>query len=120
MDCTMCGVIDCSGKQQCIFIPGKLLHFISIVRTSFCVSCASTKITPPPCYRGNDEFLSENYSATLEFVMLAVSSIHRSQISNAKHGCWTDKIRATGVFPALQLNTARFHQKCFAALKDGC
>ena len=42
-----------------------------------------------------------NVRATLEFAMLAVSSIHRSQISNAKHGCWTD--RATCVFPALQL-----------------
>ena len=66
MDCTMCGVVDCSGKQQYIFIPGEItrLHFYCEEhRLSF---CASTKITPPPCFWGNDEFLSENCSATLE------------------------------------------------------
>ena len=41
----------------------------------------------------------------------------RSQVSNAKHGCW--QRREICVFAALQLNTARFHQ-VFAASKDGC
>ena len=91
MDCT-CGVIDCSGKQQCIFIPEEMtpLHFYC-EEHRFVFPVLLLKLLRRRAIGGNDEFLSENYSATLEFVMLAVSSIHRSQVSNAKHGCWTDK-----------------------------
>ena len=115
----MCGVIDCSGKHQCIFIPGEIipLHFYC-EEHRFVFPALLLKLLGRRAIPETMKFFPKIIPPPWKFVMLAVSSIHRSQVSNAKHGCWTD--RETCVFPALQLNTARFHQKCFAALKDGC
>ena len=106
MDCTMCGAIDCSDKQQCIFIPGEItpLHFYCEDR--FVFPALLLKLLRRRAIGGTMNFFPKITPPPWKFVMLAVSSIHRSQVSNAKHGCWTD--RETCVFPALQLTPQDF------------
>ena len=115
----MCGVIDCSGKQQSVFIPGEIapLHFyceehrfvfpallLKLLRRRAIGGTMNffPKITPPPW----------NLSCVLV--------LPYTEVKLATRNMDVGQIRETCVFPALQLNTARFHQKCFAASKDGC
>ena len=118
----MFGVIDCSGKQQCIFIPGEItpLHFYC-EEHRFVLPALLLTLLRRARYWGNDEFLSQNYSATLE-ICHASCFLPYTEVKLATRNMDVGHIRETCVFPALQLNTtcARFHQKCFAALKDGC